>query len=44
LFEYLEAGETLDEFLRQFPSASTQHAVAVLRPAKKRTEEAAIRP
>jgi uncharacterized protein (DUF433 family) len=44
LFEYLEAGETLDEFLRQFPTVSRQHAVAVLETAKKRTEDAAIRP
>lgn len=30
LFEYLEDGETLDEFLEQFPSVSRQQAVAVL--------------
>jgi uncharacterized protein (DUF433 family) len=44
LFEYLEAGETLDEYLRQFPTVSRQHAIAVLEAAKKRTEEAAIQP
>jgi uncharacterized protein (DUF433 family) len=35
LFEYLEGGETLDEFLRQFPSVSRLHAVAALDLAKE---------
>jgi uncharacterized protein (DUF433 family) len=30
LFDYLEAGETLDEFLRQFPSVTREQAIAVL--------------
>jgi uncharacterized protein (DUF433 family) len=30
LFDYLEAGETLDEFLRQFQSVTREQAVAVL--------------
>ncbi len=30
LFDYLEGGETLDEFLRQFPSVSREQAVAAL--------------
>jgi uncharacterized protein (DUF433 family) len=30
LFDYLEGGETLDEFLHQFPSVSRQQAVAAL--------------
>ena len=30
LFDYLEGGETLDEFLRQFPSVSRAQALAVL--------------
>jgi len=30
LFDYLEAGETLDEFLRQFPSVTREQGVAVL--------------
>jgi hypothetical protein len=30
LFEYLESGETLDEFLRQFPTVMRDQAVAVL--------------
>ena len=35
LFEYLEAGETLDEFLRQFPTVSREQAIAVLEAAKR---------
>ena len=30
LFDYLEGGETLDEFLRQFPSVTREQAVAAL--------------
>ena len=30
LFEYLEGGETLDEFLRQFPSVRREQAIAAL--------------
>ena len=30
LFDYLECGETLDEFLRQFPSVKRDQAIAVL--------------
>ena len=30
LFDYLEGGETLSEFLRQFPSVSREQAIAVL--------------
>ncbi|PYO56727.1 MAG: hypothetical protein DMD83_12955 [Candidatus Rokuibacteriota bacterium] len=30
LFDYLEGGETLDEFLRQFPSVRREQAIAVL--------------
>lgn len=42
LFEYLEAGDTLDEFLRQFPTVTREQAVAVLETARKRTEDAAV--
>jgi uncharacterized protein (DUF433 family) len=28
LFDYLEGGESLDEFLRQFPSVKREQAVA----------------
>ena len=30
LFDYLEGGETLDEFLRQFPSVKREQALAAL--------------
>jgi len=30
LFNYLEGGETLDEFLRQFPSVKREQAIAAL--------------
>ena len=30
LFDYLEGGETLNEFLRQFPSVRREQAVAAL--------------
>ena len=34
LFDYLEAGDTLDEFLRQFPSVRREQAVAALELAR----------
>lgn len=42
LFDYLEAGETLDEFLRQFPSVARDQAIAVLEVAKRQTAEQAV--
>lgn len=30
LFDYIEGGETLDEFLRQFPSVRREQALAAL--------------
>jgi uncharacterized protein (DUF433 family) len=33
-FDYLEGGETLDEFLRQFPSVKREQAVAALELAR----------
>ena len=30
LFDYLESGDTLDEFLRQFPSFRREQAIAAL--------------
>jgi len=42
LFEYLEAGDTLDEFLHQFPTVTRTQAVAVLEAARQRTDETAI--
>ena len=35
LFDYLEAGETLDEFLRQFPSVRREQAIALLELARE---------
>lgn len=34
LIDYLEAGDALDDFLRDFPSVSREHAIAVLELAK----------
>ncbi len=33
LFDYLEGGETLNEFLKQFPSVKREHALAALEQA-----------
>lgn len=35
LLDYLEAGDTLDEFLEDFPSVSREQAIAVLEQAKE---------
>ena len=35
LFDYLEGGETLDEFLHQFPSVTREQALAVLELSQK---------
>jgi uncharacterized protein (DUF433 family) len=35
LFDYLEGGETLEEFLQGFPSVSREAAVAALEEAKQ---------
>jgi uncharacterized protein (DUF433 family) len=37
LFDYLEAGETIDEFLEGFPSVSREQVIAFLEEAKMRT-------
>jgi len=34
LFDYLEGGDTLDEFLRQFPAVSNEQAVTALDAAR----------
>lgn len=34
LFDYLEGGETLDEFLRQFPSVKREQVLAALEMAR----------
>jgi uncharacterized protein (DUF433 family) len=35
LFDYLEAGDTLDEFLRQFPSVRREQAIEALAIARR---------
>ena len=35
LFDYIETGETLEEFLENFPSVSKEHAIEVLEMARK---------
>ena len=35
LFDYLEAGDSLEEFLEQFPSVSREQAIAALELAKE---------
>ena len=35
LIEYLEAGHPLDHFLEDYPSVTREHAIAVLRLAKR---------
>jgi uncharacterized protein (DUF433 family) len=35
LFDYLETGETLEEFLDDFPGVTREHAIAVLELAKR---------
>lgn len=36
LLDYLEAGDSLDEFLDHFPSVSREQAIAVLQLAKEK--------
>lgn len=36
LFDYLEGGSSLEDFLEDFPSVSRQRAVAVLEAARER--------
>lgn len=36
LIDYLEGGETLDEFLEQFPTVSRKQAIAFLEEASER--------
>jgi len=35
LFDYLEAGDSLDKFLRSFPSVTREQAIAVLELARE---------
>ncbi len=41
LLDYLEAGESIDDFLEGFPSVTRQHVIAFLEEAKDRVIEAA---
>jgi uncharacterized protein (DUF433 family) len=41
LLDYLEAGETIDDFLDGFPSVTREHVIAFLEEAKDRATEAA---
>ena len=42
LFDYLEAGDSLDEFLNDFPSVTREQAVAALELAREMTEAHAV--
>ena len=42
LYDYLEAGDPLDEFLKDFPSVSREQAVAALEMARQMTEAHAV--
>jgi len=41
LFDYLEAGDSLEKFLKSFPSVSREQAVAALELAKEAVTEVA---
>ncbi len=41
LFDYLEAGDSLDKFLASFPSVSREQAIAALELAKEAVNEVA---
>ena len=40
MFDYLEGGEPLEAFLKQFPDVEQLHAVAVIRMARERVAPA----
>ena len=42
LYDYLEAGDSLDEFLDDFPSVSRQQAIAALEMGREMAEKNAI--
>ena len=42
LYDYLEAGDSLDEFLTDFPSVTREQAVAALELAREITEAHAV--
>jgi uncharacterized protein (DUF433 family) len=39
LFDYIEGGGPLDEFLEDFPNVTREHAVAVLEMARRRATQ-----
>jgi uncharacterized protein (DUF433 family) len=41
LLDYLEAGESIDDFLEGFPSVTREHVIAFLEEARNRVIEAA---
>jgi uncharacterized protein (DUF433 family) len=41
LLDYLEAGDSIDDFLEGFPSVTREHVIAFLEEAKDRAIEAA---
>jgi len=41
LLDYLEGGESIDDFLEGFPSVTREHVIAFLEEAKDRSVEAA---
>jgi uncharacterized protein (DUF433 family) len=41
LLDYLEAGESIDDFLAGFPSVTREHVIAFLQEAKARMIQAA---
>lgn len=42
LFDYLESGDNLAEFLDDFPTVSRAHAIAVLQACRQRVEAEAL--
>ena len=42
LVDYIEAGDSLDDFLSDFPSVTREHAIAVLEVAKSALFEKAV--
>ena len=42
LFEYLEAGKSIDDFLEQFPTVPRDKAVAILERARQRVAAEAV--
>jgi uncharacterized protein (DUF433 family) len=44
LIDYLEGGDTLDEFLKQFPGVSHEQAITALEEAKARALVRSLKP